>query len=412
MTGPSIAVEPSAARIARTALPVLNERCVNSRWKPTVIPSPVEHVHDREHDQVAPAQQRRPHLPGDDAEGQDRQDGDRPGQEAVEVLVGDGLDVVALSRGGGHRGASLARHRKFGTSAALRAFMKPLRRLSIAIATASAALALTATPSMAIVGGHDAAAGAYPSVAEVHLGKSFLCTGTLVAPDWVLTAGHCGSITGSAVATPVSFPPALIDVYIGSNKAGQGERVPVAQAIIPPDYLATQGYDITLLKLSRASSHAPTQVAGAGETASWAPGTMETIVGWGATSEGGDTPDTLQEAQVPVTTDAYCARRLQQLRPDDDGLRGLPAGRRRHLPGRLGRPDVRHDGRRRAPRGRRHELRRGLRAAQQARRLRARRRHDAARVDPLRGAGGSRLVRLAAGGRCGGVAISRTPLPR
>ena len=33
---------------------------------------------------------------------------------------------------------------------------------------------------------------------------------------------------------------------------------------------------------------------------------METIVGWGATSEGGDTPDTLQEAQVPVTTDAYC----------------------------------------------------------------------------------------------------------
>jgi secreted trypsin-like serine protease len=181
------------------------------------------------------------------------------------------------------------------------------RRLSIALATASAALALTATPSMAIVGGHDAAAGAYPSVAEVHLGKSFLCTGTLIAPDWVMTAGHCGSITGSAVATPIAFPPALIDVYIGSNRAGQGELVPVSQAIVSPDYIATQGYDVTLLKLSRAASSAPTLVAGAGETSAWAPGSLETIVGWGATSEGGDTPDTLQEAQVPVTTDAYCA---------------------------------------------------------------------------------------------------------
>jgi secreted trypsin-like serine protease len=160
---------------------------------------------------------------------------------------------------------------------------------------------------MAIVGGHDAAAGAYPSVAEVHLGKSFLCTGTLIAPDWVMTAGHCGSITGSAVATPIAFPPALIDVYIGSNRAGQGELVGVSQAIVSPDYIATQGYDVTLLKLSRAASSAPTLVAGAGETSAWAPGSLETIVGWGATSEGGDTPDTLQEAQVPVTTDAYCA---------------------------------------------------------------------------------------------------------
>jgi secreted trypsin-like serine protease len=181
------------------------------------------------------------------------------------------------------------------------------RRLSIAIATSCAALALIPTPSLAIVGGRDAPAGTYPSVAEVHLAKSFLCTGTLIAPDWVMTAGHCGSITGSVVATPVAFPPALIDVYIGSNKAGQGELVPVSQAIVSPDYIATQGYDVTLLKLSRASTHAPTLVAGAGETSSWAPAALETIVGWGATSEGGDTPDTLQEAQVPVTTDAYCA---------------------------------------------------------------------------------------------------------
>ena len=199
-------------------------------------------------------------------------------------------------------------------------------RLMIATAAVSAALTVNATPSHAVVGGHDAAAGAYPSIAEVHLGKSFLCTGTLVAPNWVLTAGHCGSITGTAVATPVSFPPALIDVYIGSNKPGQGEQVPVSEAIIPPDYLATQGYDITLLHLARNSSKTPTTVAGAGETASWAAGTTETIVGWGATSEGGNTPDTLQEAQVPITTDSYCAGAYSEFDPKTMICAGFPQG--------------------------------------------------------------------------------------
>lgn len=47
-------------------------------------------------------------------------------------------------------------------------------------------------------------------------------------------------------------------------------------------------------------------VAGTGERNLWLAGTMELIVGWGATSEGGSGPDVLQEAEVPITTDAYC----------------------------------------------------------------------------------------------------------
>jgi secreted trypsin-like serine protease len=180
-----------------------------------------------------------------------------------------------------------------------------MRRLSIALVAAVASLAASASPSLAIVGGHDAPAGAYPSVAEVHLGKSFLCTGTLIAPTWVLTAGHCGSVTGAAVASPAAWPAPLIDVYIGSNKAGQGERATVAQAIVEPDYLATSGYDITLLELAGPASKAPAKVANDGTL--WTPDTMETIAGWGTTSEGGSTPSTLQEAKVPITTDAYCA---------------------------------------------------------------------------------------------------------
>ena len=185
--------------------------------------------------------------------------------------------------------------------------MTPLRRLSLALAAACAALALSAAPSMAIVGGSDAAAGEYPSVAEITFGKSFLCSGTLIAPDYVLTAGHCGSVTGAAVASPAAWPAAAIDVRIGSNKPGQGELVPVSQAIVEPNYLVNAGYDITLLKLSRNSTKTPTHVVGAGGAGLWAPSALEEIVGFGTTSEGGDTPATLQKAKVPITTDATCA---------------------------------------------------------------------------------------------------------
>src|SRR3954453_12951858 len=129
------------------------------------------------------------------------------------------------------------------------------RRLLTLVAATAAALALTAAPSMAVVGGSNAAQGEYPSVAEITFGKSFLCTGSLIAPNYVLTAGHCGSITGAAVATPAAWPPPLINVRIGNDLIGQGgEVVPVSQAIVEPSYLATSGYDVTLLKLSRNST--------------------------------------------------------------------------------------------------------------------------------------------------------------
>jgi trypsin len=201
-----------------------------------------------------------------------------------------------------------------------------LRRLPLALAAACAALALTAAPSMAIVGGSDAAAGEYPSVAEITFGKGFLCTGTLIAPNYVLTAGHCGSITGAAVASPASWPAALIDVRIGSNQPGQGELVPVSQATVSPDYLATSGHDITVLKLSRNSTKAPTRVVGAGGASLWAPSTLEDIVGFGTTSEGGDTPATLQKAKVPITTDAYCAGAYDDFDAGSMVCAGYPQG--------------------------------------------------------------------------------------
>jgi trypsin len=182
------------------------------------------------------------------------------------------------------------------------------RKLFTVIATWAVLACVAASPSSAVVGGSNAAPGEFPSVAEITFG-AFGCTGTLIDSTHVLSAGHCGSATGAAVASPVGWPTALIDVRIGSNKPGQGERVPVSRVTVSPSYLGlSQQNDLSILTLSRASVNAPTKVAGAAERSIWNPGVLATIAGFGATEEGGDAPDTLQKAQVPITTDAYCAQ--------------------------------------------------------------------------------------------------------
>ncbi|HYH89822.1 MAG TPA: serine protease [Solirubrobacteraceae bacterium] len=131
---------------------------------------------------------------------------------------------------------------------------------------------------------------------------------------------------GAGVASPAAWPPQAIDVYIGSNKSGQGELVPVQSVTMQPSYLLNAGYDISLLKLARNSSKAPTRVVGAAGASLWAAGTLEEIVGFGTTEEGGDTPDTLQKAKVPITTDAYCAGAYSDFDANSMVCAGYPQG--------------------------------------------------------------------------------------
>jgi len=200
-----------------------------------------------------------------------------------------------------------------------------LGRPILLVALVCAILAVCAAPSSAVVGGNNASAGEYPAVARITFGP-FLCTGTLIAPNTVLSAGHCGSVTGAAVATPASWPPQLVDVKIGGLHENEGEDVPVSKITVQPNYLVNSGYDISLLTLSRNSTQAPTKVAGASETGIWAPSTLETIVGWGATEEGGDTPSTLQEGQVPITTDADCSAAYSDFDAQTMVCAGFPQG--------------------------------------------------------------------------------------
>lgn len=207
-----------------------------------------------------------------------------------------------------------------------------------------------ADASSRVVGGHDASPGVYDAVANVEVNGAFGCTGTLISASWVLSAGHCGSVTGSltdgALGTPIGYGGGSIAVTLGTTKADGtgGDRISVDRVVLPPDYLFTSGFDISLLHLQTAARQTPVRIAGTGAEPLWKPGALETIAGFGLTSQNASSaPATMQEAQVPVVPDADCAAAYSSFESTTQLCAGYPQGGTDTCSGDSGGPLFGHD---------------------------------------------------------------------
>jgi Trypsin/PKD domain len=70
------------------------------------------------------------------------------------------------------------------------------------------------------------------------------------------------------------------------------------------------------VRLDRPAPYAPLRLIRTDEGLKWAPGTIATIIGWGATSSGGPTSNALLEATAPMVLDSECeAAYLQDFDP-------------------------------------------------------------------------------------------------
>ena len=161
-----------------------------------------------------------------------------------------------------------------------------------------------------IVGGEAAAVGELPWQVAVYPGP-YLCGGTLITPQWVVTAAHCVIDDNGA-----TLAPSEIDVVAGEYNRNQNDGTEqqrgVSTVIVHPDYNpSSDDSDIALLRLASPVTLGPSVgivplVSSPAHDALVAPGVSSLVSGWGATSEGGSSAAILQKVRVPIVSNATC----------------------------------------------------------------------------------------------------------
>ncbi len=160
-----------------------------------------------------------------------------------------------------------------------------------------------------VIGGSKSPNGAYPWMVALlakydgHATKEHFCGGTLIAPQWVMTAAHC--------VADFQSPSDELEVLIGQNtlSSGTGVRVPARGVVVHPGfdpfYISN---DFALIKLEFPVSYAPIGLARTSDQDElYRAGNQAKVLGWGVTDPRLPIlPDDLREAILPLVNDDTC----------------------------------------------------------------------------------------------------------
>ncbi len=157
-----------------------------------------------------------------------------------------------------------------------------------------AAVTLTQAQEVAIVGGITAEEEEFPWMVQLLVNNVHYCGGSLIAPQWVLTAGHC------AVDSPTLglIPPdkAIINSIHLNMVESYSEEVNIESVFNYPTFdidLFDQGNDLTLLKLETPiTSITPVAIHNINNDAVQLNDSL-LVMGWGAINDMGTGSSTL-----------------------------------------------------------------------------------------------------------------------
>lgn len=162
-----------------------------------------------------------------------------------------------------------------------------------------------------IVGGVEVTDNSYPWMAaisylsEPSAAEGQFCGGSLIAPEWILTAAHCFANDRRRQIVHARE----VNVLLGQRNLAYagGETINVSRIIQHPDY-QTSGYpDLALVKLVRPSA-AKTILLPTRENPIGAFGETMTVLGWGQVSENGPATNELMQASLSVVGHNWCNR--------------------------------------------------------------------------------------------------------
>lgn len=199
----------------------------------------------------------------------------------------------------------------------------------LTLALAPSALAASPTATSSIVGGRTADIDDWPSIAfllaawdsdgDGQLDAQSQCTGTVIAPQWVVSAAHCAFRPGGAVDAMVTL------TGVGDINDPSGEAIAVDQLVVHPDWdPQTLSGDALLIHLRTPSSRPAHPVARPGGRYVTQQG-VPNAAGWGTTDEDSTIgTDVLKEAYLALQTDDTCAAFAPDFDPATQTCAGTP----------------------------------------------------------------------------------------
>jgi len=162
--------------------------------------------------------------------------------------------------------------------------------------------------SARVVNGMNAAPHSWPWQVSLRVRGRHICGGSLIKPNWIVTAAHC--------VYRYPYPDGYTVVVGGHRRKGSTavqEEFEV-KTVYKHDGFTMQNllHDIAVLELKGSAKISDKVSPVCLPTEEPSPGTKCYITGWGRLSGSGSSPDILQQAEIPIVSHEECKKKYNR----------------------------------------------------------------------------------------------------